>query len=355
MVDRKAFTLAEVLIALGIIGVIAVIVIPGFVEKANEIAWRSAAEMAMKHVEEATFQMKTQSKLTGYASADAFVDEFQNYIKIAKRCSYDKLNECFAPTIKTADGADILTTSSLTTGDKITAGTMKTAVTGINNVGLVLANGTTMLVNYNPNCEYTNAYDNRDKGTGCLVMVYDINGFAKPNQVSSVGAKTTTLDSTLGAPAAGTKDIYLVNAAISGCPGYKIGSLCVSGGDLPSRSNVADTQAIFDEIVSRYGYENPQGYIRLDNLWIGAIAACEKQGMRLPDKDELSTIYKDACGVTSNTTCADTTRRDSLGFSASYYWSSTEESSTNAWRQSFSSGSQNNYNKHTQHYARCVK
>ncbi|MCG2695714.1 DUF1566 domain-containing protein [Candidatus Parcubacteria bacterium] len=42
-------------------------------------------------------------------------------------------------------------------------------------------------------------------------------------------------------------------------------------------------------------------------------------------------------------------------FADGNYWSSTENSATNAWKQNFTTGNQNNNNKTNSNYVRCVR
>ena len=70
--------------------------------------------------------------------------------------------------------------------------------------------------------------------------------------------------------------------------------------------------------------------------------ACRALGGRLPTKTELNCMYNNKATFGNN-------------FVASNYWSSTENSTTYAWRQGFSDGTQYNNNKTTNYYVRCVR
>ena len=65
---RYAFTLAEVLITLAIIGVVAVLTLPNLIQNYNQKAWDTAKNVFEKRLEVATRQMNTEEKLAGYAS-----------------------------------------------------------------------------------------------------------------------------------------------------------------------------------------------------------------------------------------------------------------------------------------------
>jgi len=70
--------------------------------------------------------------------------------------------------------------------------------------------------------------------------------------------------------------------------------------------------------------------------------ACKALGGRLPTKTELNCMYTNKATFGNN-------------FVASYYWSSTEYTATNAWRQYFSDGTQYFYNKSGGYFVRCVR
>ena len=84
--------------------------------------------------------------------------------------------------------------------------------------------------------------------------------------------------------------------------------------------------------------------------WSEAIEYCSKlssngyQDWRLPSKDELKELYKNKDSLD-----------DKEAFIENYYWSSSEFSSTNAWKQNFNNGNQNNNNKTNANYVRAVR
>ena len=84
----NGFTLAEVLITLGIIGVVASITLPTIISDINIRANSERQANIAQKVTQAMEQMRAHGLLnTQYASTDAFVDELQKYLKVAKRCS----------------------------------------------------------------------------------------------------------------------------------------------------------------------------------------------------------------------------------------------------------------------------
>ena len=130
-----------------------------------------------------------------------------------------------------------------------------------------------------------------------------------------------------------TGDTYYVRA-------YAINEVGISYGD-----NVEMV------IFTRYVYKG-QTYIVAPDLgkkydWYNAQVACEDLqyggyfDWYLPTKEELNYMY--------------ILRNDIGGFSSTYYWSSTEYSSSYAWGQNFGNGDQNYYYKTYSDRVRCVR
>ena len=148
--EKAAFTLAEVLITLGIIGVVAAVTMPTVIANINErVNSERHANIAMK-VTQAMEQMRAHGLLNNsYGTTEAFVDELQKYLKIAKRCDSSHIAECW-PTEKVIDSnGDEFEISKAKTGKNLSLST------STNNVGLVLADGASMILNYNPSEAFT--------------------------------------------------------------------------------------------------------------------------------------------------------------------------------------------------------
>lgn len=105
---KLAFTLTEVLIALGIVGVIAVLVIPSIVSHFNERSLGIAENRAQNEIEEALKQyllttgatsidrtpMYSYNEPSDYSSSSlAFIN---SYLKVNKTCNKDNASSCFA-------------------------------------------------------------------------------------------------------------------------------------------------------------------------------------------------------------------------------------------------------------------
>ncbi len=92
---KRAFTLAETLITLSIIGVVAVLTITTFVKNYQEKAWKTSAEVFDKKLTDAIDLMNTNDELAGYSTTEDFVNAFSKYTKIIKTCDESNLNSCW--------------------------------------------------------------------------------------------------------------------------------------------------------------------------------------------------------------------------------------------------------------------
>lgn len=303
------FTFSEFLIALFLIGFIFLLIIPKFRDSINQTEWTKAQNIFEDKLGNATTQMNSAGALSGYFSNESFVDVFSNYMKSTKRCSVNELSDCFAPLFKTQSG-QVIATVDLKTGADL-GHSHNTS----NLVGLQFSNGINAIVAFDPDCENLNLSDKfpfksnfpTKATTACLSIIYDVNGFKKPNTIG--------------------KDIRTLNAIVTDCDGIKIKDLCVGANDT--------TYNPFGTFV-----QNSKTY---DDWWAGAINACEAQGMRLPSRDELNIIYKN--------------RKRIKGLSKfAYYWSSTEDKDWKAWVQNLNAtGNTRTSTKSEIMNVRCVK
>ncbi|MBO6086957.1 hypothetical protein J6P92_01245, partial [bacterium] len=102
------------------------------------------ANIAQK-ITQAMEQMRAHGLLnTQYQSTDAFVDELQKYLKIAKRCDSEHIADCWPTDKVTMSDGEELEVSKAKTGANLSLSTET------NNVGLILADGASIILNYNP-------------------------------------------------------------------------------------------------------------------------------------------------------------------------------------------------------------
>ena len=319
---KAAFTLAEVLITLGVIGVVAALTMPTLLKN---IAERSNSEAQANLAQKITKSMDLMRADGGlertYNSTDEFVDEFSKYIKISTRCDADHIADCWpTKTVTTSDGKTY-DVSKAKTGKNLNLKDNKS-----NNVGIILADGATLILTYNPDAGIigdgdtvtpsfadlpigfgrTKKFAYTTSVTSSIDFVMDVNGFKGPNSEARNGKQYDIRS-------------FKVAKFSKGCAGKDINGIgCVY--QLPSFSPIKAGTDDMKKWDPRY---DAAGKTR-DNYWAGAKKACDDIGKSLPDLGTLQKLYKKG-------------KEDpSLGLpSFGYFWSSSETNETQAWRVLF--------------------
>lgn len=276
--NYNAFTLAEVLITLAIIAIVTVLVIPPLVKNYTEKTWSTANTIFLENFEEATKQMNTHGELIGHKSTLNFLNQLKKYLKINDICEVGQNNKCFSDEINVNGNAGTITYN---------VNELKSAINFKKKFGteirsLVLTNGTTMLLAYDPECKYIDPYDNQVDTTKCIAMYYDVNGKKKPNTIG--------------------QDIYsLNNPSLFRNTCYKLESgLCVGVEDIdPVAINNLDSQ--YNESIEQAGLSPcTEAACAKADYYLGATLACQELGMRLPTETE---FYEIAALVYNNDCC----------------------------------------------------
>ena len=263
---KNAFTLAEFLITLSIIGIVSAITLPTLIQKYEERSWNTSATNFERKFGEALKIMHTQSSLEGFSSTKEFLNDLSNYYKIVKIC--DKPEECFTENFKLKSG-ETFKSSNITTSEKLGHEPYQSEA-----LGVLFGDGTSGIIAYNkkftavpdsPVVKFSGDKNNISISTGALTILYDINGIAKPNT--------------------NNKDIRGINTILGSTNGCnQIGNYCITilGTDyspLPCRLGLNS------EYCGQYPSNSTQ-----DN-WAGAKKACEDIGLRLTNYSELLDLY----------------------------------------------------------------
>ena len=264
---RAAFTLAEVLITLAVIGIVAALTLPGLIQNHNEKAWSTAKDLWEKKLTETVRRMNIDGVMTGHESTEEFMNTFKNYMKVIKTCDNGDINKCYSPKI-VQTGSDSepieIETSDLKTAENL-GNDWET-----NTMSFVIADGTTVIMAYNPNCAYADPIEDTGSQVSCLGFMVDVNGKKGPNKVGD--------------------DIALKGQiSLSNCDN-PIGDMCFSTDFAPTAIDTTlDENKQYDE---KYAYSS--------NYWAGAKKACSDMGMSLPTREQLaqlaSELYVDSSG-----------------------------------------------------------
>lgn len=176
-----AFTLAEVLIVLGIIGVIAAITIPPLINNYQKMQYVAALKKAYAETNIALKQLATDygciddlkctGLFTSVASSQDLGDAFVKYFKISKNCR-DVIGDCFAEKVnKNYDGSGTIMYPNMSAGyDFITVDGMSFHITKQNGFAADCEN------NYS-----TGISDINNMSKTCGRVYIDVNGPKAPN------------------------------------------------------------------------------------------------------------------------------------------------------------------------------
>jgi type II secretory pathway pseudopilin PulG len=198
-------TLAEVLITLGIIGVVAALVIPAMIQNSQDAEYKTGKDKVRMSIAEAGKMMSVSGTITDGSSAQDFVENYlSKYLKIAKFCAPANMEQCGMPsgnptTFRNLYNANVaampITWETITDPFDSTWTTSNPTTTGVKNNSYVFLSADGIAVNlfYNPYCKsYDEEVSKNDGGNGgymtslemaCMSGVYDMNGLKKPNQV----------------------------------------------------------------------------------------------------------------------------------------------------------------------------
>ena len=338
--------MAEVLITLGVIGVVAALTMPTLLKN---IAERSNSEAQANLAQKITKSMDLMRADGGlertYNSTDEFVDEFSKYIKISTRCDADHIADCWpTKTVTTTDG-ETYDVSKAKTGKNLNLKDNKS-----NNVGIILADGATLILTYNPNAGIigdgdtvtpsfadlpigfgrTKKFAYTTSVTDPIDFVMDVNGFKGPNSEARNGKQYDIRS-------------FKVAKFSKGCAGKDINGIgCVYR--LPSYSPIKAGSEEMDKWDPKW---NKSSYASRDNYWAGAKKACDDIGMSLPDKSKL---YNSLAKKT-------TAEKKQLGLPTNdWFWSSSEigAGTASVVYFGFDGTTSYNYKFHYAHQVLCV-
>ena len=324
--EPAGFTMAEILLSLTIIGVVAAITLPSLTGNINERTWNTQRKALYARFSQAIALMPA---LNGYGTlrettdsagstsiedtaAETFITNgLAKVLKINNICDSEHLEDCgITSNITTLNASKISTPAtmkelnSLMTYQSFAAAGFEYSQIDTKAAAFETQNGESIITFYNPNCinELQNSrWADAMQPKICANFVYDLNGNKGPNTVGKdIGFITAfySTDSVLAAPYPAVRDAQ--NAAFS-----------------PVGSGLSASQS-----CTNYDSE-----------------------YRLPTQEEAAAMF---------------VNKELIGnFSQAYYWTSslayTSSDGVKAWAQSLISGNRIIYDKTNTASIRCVK
>ena len=294
---RFAFTLAEVLITLGIIGIVAALTMPSLINNANDRKYRGARQKALATIGGAVRNITVTEGIGNAVDAEDFVENhLRKQIQIAKTCKNNDLRSCGIETNPNAITTLTEPKTNITMPTKI--GDLANQISNgetinVNSAsyGFVMSNGYSVNLFYNPNCLPDDDINNYGQDRVCVNAIYDMNGLARPNEVG--------------------KDIGFVTVIY------------------PDEHVVAYAPDVYEKNAANASFD-------------GAAESCQNQDkdLSVPNKDELLSMYYNA---------------RLLRIIGGDYWSASDSTATLAWSQSFNNGPRLRFSKSYSNLLRCIQ
>ncbi len=324
--NKPAFTLAEVLITLAIIGVVAVLTVPALIQNYNAKAWETAQKVFTNRLEVATRQMNTEEKLAGYSNTMDFVNELKKYIKITRVCDNSNITKCFNKEVIWNEGEDPIDMSTIRNAASLGQEDWDT-----DTVAVQFANGVNAVIAYNPNTTQEPFNNQFSATSNSMAILYDVSGNKNPN--------------TNG------KDIGKINvenlAGVTGCMIPELAdTMCITQILAPGTGFSPMTLEECNQAVSE-GTLGINGCYYSSDYWAGAVAKCGGVS-KMPTMEQLGQLatyvynydgtigaQQDVSGLTLDTTKASQFLSASPYSNYFYVWSGQEYSSDIAYGRYF--------------------
>lgn len=182
---KKGFTLVEVLITLGIIGIVAVLTLPTLVTNIQTKQKEARIKNITSKIGQATDTLVALDEMNGHSTTMEFVDALQKHLKILDICKNDNLAKCW-PT----DTIFLTNTDTWSVKDTTTASALKMTNDDTHEwsdtVAFTMADGSPFIITYNKKCasdKYANHtwVNGKSSSSNCIAGLFDWNGGKSPN------------------------------------------------------------------------------------------------------------------------------------------------------------------------------
>ena len=282
---RRGFTMAEILLSLTIIGVVAAITLPSLTGNINERTWNTQRKALYARFSQAIALMPS---LNGYGTlreitdsagstsiedtaAETFVTSgLSKVLKINNICDSEHLKDCGLPEkLSTFAGSTITLPLKMSELNSIVVSTSNEAShSQIDTIaaGFETANGENIAVYYNPYCTSQMKQVNNDismmpQGAICANFIYDLNGNKGPNSIGKDIGFLTVFYST-------------DPVAVAPYPNAQDATVSVANADMSNVCKKQDSEYRLptkEELVSLWVNEKLLGNMKQDRYWSSSV------------------------------------------------------------------------------------
>jgi len=281
---KIGFTLAEVLITLAIIGVVAALTIPTLWDKINnKLSENRQTTIEARLLDGINRYSAMEDGLSQkYETTYDFLVGLSKFYKMSQICKADEITKCvpYSTITHTSDGEDAtVEVSSLTSIDNFMSEGKDDYLTP---ASFITAQGTPVIMAFKKDCAWDMGKAMRTiQDSGCIAYMYDESGTRLPNKL---GKDIIAHGLTIVAPSSGAAEIATIG-------GYKIMEQAFS-------QSAGLTKAQCEaEISDNYGIESCEYE---DDRWAAAMKYCHDKGYRLPNEAEslaiVNGLFKDGSG-----------------------------------------------------------
>ncbi|MFR1672687.1 MAG: hypothetical protein ACLSWI_07080, partial [Candidatus Gastranaerophilaceae bacterium] len=289
---------SEVLITLGIIGIVAALTMSSLINNANDRKYRGARQKALATIGGAVRNITVTEGIGNAVDAEDFVDNhLRKQIQIVKTCKNNDLRSCGIETDSNAITTLTEPKKKMTIPTKIGdlangISSGKTIDVNSTSYGFVMSNGYSVNLFYNPNCMGDNKVGNHwGQDRVCVNAVYDMNGLARPNEVG--------------------KDIGFVTVIY------------------PDITSIAVAPDVYNQYAGVATFDRAAGSCQVHD-----------KELSVPNRDELLSMYYNM---------------NLLGISARAYWSASEAPEELGWDLDFRQGNRHCGVKTSAYALRCIR
>ena len=261
---KNAFTLAEALIAIVIIGIVSAMTLPTLVTNINNVVSKNQKKIIeKKFLSGINLYNNLENGLSGvqYSNTEEFLIGLSKHYKIAKICSENNIKDCF-PYKSLYDGDISVTLENITSNNDM--GLNKEVYYDMS--AFVSLDGIPFIIALRKDCSVDpDTTVKKFQDLNCFAIMYDYNSNKKPNRVG--------------------KDIVTIGNIYP--KGYykKIGELKITE---PIFMAPSISKAECDEEISKnYGIN---GCSYNTDYWAGAMKYCHQNGSHMVKHDELFSI-----------------------------------------------------------------